>query len=43
MRKNNTMKSDKEIVVISNIGNQDIVKLYAEIVSKKISETVNKK
>lgn len=42
MKNNDTRKSDTEIVVVNNISGQDITKLLAEVVAKRIAEGIKK-
>lgn len=42
MKNNDTRKSDTEIVVVNNISGQDITKLLAEVVAKRIAEETKK-
>ena len=42
MKNNDTRKSDTEIVVVNNFGGQDITKLLAEVVAKRIAEEIKK-
>ena len=42
MKNNDTKKSDTEIVVVNNISGQDITKLLAEVVSKRIAKEIMK-
>ena len=42
MKNNDTRKSDTEIVVVNNISGQDITKLLAEVVAKRIAEKIKK-
>ena len=42
MKNNDTRKSDTEIVVVNNISGQDITKLLAEVVAKRIAKEIMK-
>lgn len=42
MKNNDTRKSDTEIVVVNNISRQDITKLLAEVVAKRIADNIKK-
>lgn len=42
MKNNDTRKSDTEIVVKNNISGQDITKLLAEVVAKRIVKEITK-
>lgn len=42
MKNNDTRKSDTEIVVVNNIGRQDITKLLADVISKRIADKIRK-
>lgn len=42
MKNNDTRKSDTEIFVVNNISGQDITKLLAEVVAKRIAEGIKK-
>ena len=42
MKNNDTRKSDTEIVVVNNFDGQDITKLLAEVVAKRIAEEIKK-
>lgn len=42
MKNNDTRKSDTEIVVVNNFSGQDITKLLAEVVAKRIAKEIMK-
>ena len=42
MKNNDTRKSDTEIVVVNNFDVQDITKLLADVVAKRITEEIRK-
>ena len=42
MKNNDARKSDTEIVVVNNFGGQDMTKLLAEVVAKRIAEEIKK-
>lgn len=42
MKNNDARKSDTEIVVVNNFGGQDITRLLAEVVAKRIAEGIKK-
>ena len=42
MKNNDTRKSDTEIVVVNNFSGQDITKLLAEVVAKRMAKEIMK-